>query len=58
MGHNVMGVARRTAVLETSLHTSTASLATPHVLDLGTPELAHDEVTAYIGADDDKAELA
>jgi NTE family protein len=58
MGHNVMDVARRTAVLETSLHTSTASLGAPHVLDLGTPELAHDEVTAYIGADPDQAELA
>ena len=58
MGHNVMDVARRTEVLQTSLHTSTASLSTPHVLDLATPELAHDEVTAYIGADDDQAELA
>jgi NTE family protein len=52
MGHNVMDVARRTEVLDTSLHTSLASLAAPHVLDIGTPELAHDEVTAYVGSDE------
>ena len=58
MGHNVMDVARRTEVLETSLHTSLASLGAPHVLDLGSPELAHDDVTAYIGSDDPERELA
>jgi len=57
MGHNVMDVARRTEVLETSLHTSLASLGAPHVLDLGSPDMAHDEVTAYIG-DDAQQEFA
>ncbi len=58
MGHNVMDVARRTAVLDSSVRTSLASLDAPHVLDLGHPHVEPDEITAYVDEGDRRGQLA